>query len=299
MHVTEDQIIGHVLGGEDDDAEAAAHVQVCPECRTVADEYRLVLELSRDVPGPPPGYAEKMWESVRWRLPKRPVPLLRRPWFLTAAASVSVAVIAASLVWRASQTPALGPPVPRAQIAHVQRAESRPEPLVVPAAPAVRPSLKRNVPQPPGRTIVPADAMPSKTPTREEILAGRDATRIFELALDEKDVEKKKEAIRALASLGNNDAGMSLVVLYADERDPVMRRFILGGIAMQHDPVLLKTVAKMDRDMNVPIPAGYTLGHNPFAGSGDFHIGHADITVTPKPDTAETTTAPPKQRKPQ
>lgn len=174
------------------------------------------------------------------------------------------------------------PAVPRAQIAHVQP-KSRPEAQVVVAPSRPKPAKHDQV-------------VPSKPePTREEILAGRDAGKIFELAWSEKDVEKKMEAIRVLAAVGNDEAGLELVALYAGEPDPAMRRVIFEGIVLQHKPALIDIVAKMGKDSNRPIPVSNTIGSNPFAGTGNMHLGHADITVTPKPDTAETTTSPPKK----
>ena len=91
MHVTEERLVLHVFG--DGDAETAAHVASCSVCRDEETKIREVLAVVDDVPvpAPPDGYAEAVWNRVRWKLTPR-----RRRWLapLVAAAMVAVAFVA-------------------------------------------------------------------------------------------------------------------------------------------------------------------------------------------------------------
>src|SRR5260370_16019142 len=114
MHVTEEQLVLHVFG--DDDAEAQAHVAACAECQAEVQKFRDVVALVDEVPVPErgDGYGEQVWNSIRWRLgPQRP----QRRWLapLLVAAILAIAFVGGLLVRQQQPlirpSPAPSPPV--------------------------------------------------------------------------------------------------------------------------------------------------------------------------------------------
>jgi hypothetical protein len=104
-HCTEDQLILHYYGEQQDHAVIDQHLTTCATCAGV---YRSIVEtlelvVAPEVPDRDDSYAHDVWLRVHARLPDRPAPWWQT-WFarkpITLAAAVATVTVAAFLTGR-------------------------------------------------------------------------------------------------------------------------------------------------------------------------------------------------------
>lgn len=103
-HLTEDELILHYYG-EDDDKVVEPHLSQCANCRAEFQELQRVLALVSGDPLPerPPDYGDQVWRRLSPRLKRRrlfrwAIPVLRPAWGLPLA--IAGALAAAFLLGR-------------------------------------------------------------------------------------------------------------------------------------------------------------------------------------------------------
>jgi hypothetical protein len=261
MHITEDELIDHLLGNAE--PETVAHVAACSACRSDAEELHAMLELTRDVPPPPDGLSERVWQAVGPRLAPRPAPFWARPRFLATAATVAIAVIAGLLAWQHEQAPIAFPTRVPPQIA-------RKRPITVTTPPATTTTTMKVVtstapihkPAPPPRRQTPEKVhevvvhlWPGVLRPRadgdaveRELAAGGDEYRLGQIALNDDRPEVRLEAIDALKILQTPEAEAQLVAIYPTESDPKARRAIIAAIVWQKNAESLEQLASNETD---------------------------------------------------
>ena len=220
MHLTNEQIIEQALG--DEIPGAAAHVMACAECEAEVQAYRDVWALTREVPGPPPGYADKMWERIQWRL--GPPPRRRRwPTILAIAASVMLAVVAGVLIWRERHVPA-------------ERMMTAPQ---AQTPPKVRQHMSI--------TVTPAD-----DPETKKRMAIVDATtnphKLAELARHDPALAVRLEAIRVLGFVDDRESSGYLVDIYRHAREPEARQYAVMALLMHKDTASVALLESEEKD---------------------------------------------------
>jgi hypothetical protein len=105
-HLTEEQLVMHRYGEDDDPSGAEEHLRSCQTCRGQYETVGRVLSMVTDAPIPERGqnYGAEVWNRLRWKLgtPRRS----RRLWqsALAAAAMLALAFFAGQL-WRDRQGP--------------------------------------------------------------------------------------------------------------------------------------------------------------------------------------------------
>ena len=107
QHLTEEELVMHRYGEDENHSAAAEHLRSCEACRGQFETVSRVLSLVSDAPIPERGedYGEEVWNRLRWKLgtPRRSN---RRVWqsALAAAAMLALAFFA-GLLWRDRQRP--------------------------------------------------------------------------------------------------------------------------------------------------------------------------------------------------
>jgi predicted anti-sigma-YlaC factor YlaD len=83
-HLSEEQLILHYYGEEDDALPAERHLAECDDCRALYGSLQRALNVVDSLPVPEPGpeYAERVWKRIEHRLPARRS--VRRVWALPA-----------------------------------------------------------------------------------------------------------------------------------------------------------------------------------------------------------------------
>lgn len=110
QHLNEDDLVMHLFRDEDAPAGARAHLDGCEVCRAELETLRGVLTLvdAAEVPEPPAGYGEKVWNRLRWKL-DAPATRSRRWQGWVAAAAVVAGAFIAGTWWRAEQMKPIAP----------------------------------------------------------------------------------------------------------------------------------------------------------------------------------------------
>jgi len=95
QHLNDEELIAHHYR----DADASDHLQACSECNEQYQTLRRVLTLVDTLPVPErdPGYSERVWNRVRWRLERRRERRWR--WMASVAAILAIAFVTAQW-WR-------------------------------------------------------------------------------------------------------------------------------------------------------------------------------------------------------
>jgi hypothetical protein len=104
-HLREEELVLHHYGEAEEPAELRAHLEACAECRDELARVRRVLAAAElPVPEPAADYGARVWERLRFRLPRR-----RRlvPRFAVAAA-LAASLVVAFLIGRHTATPPAG-----------------------------------------------------------------------------------------------------------------------------------------------------------------------------------------------
>ncbi|HYM59800.1 MAG TPA: hypothetical protein VEZ11_02785 [Thermoanaerobaculia bacterium] len=110
QHLNEDDLVMHLFHEDDAPAGAQAHLDECAACRAELETLRGVLTLvdTAEVPEPPAGYGEKVWNRLRWKLDAPPARTrLWQGW--VAAAAVVTGVFVAGTWWRAEHVKTIAP----------------------------------------------------------------------------------------------------------------------------------------------------------------------------------------------
>ena len=132
QHLTEEDLV--ILHYHDADTDAAReHLRTCDACRAQYDTLKRVLALVSEAPVPErgEGYANDVWNRLRWRLERRK----RRTWQSLAAIAAVLAIAFVTGQWweaRHHMNPATqttSPSTPVAQVAQAQPA--RPDRLLI------------------------------------------------------------------------------------------------------------------------------------------------------------------------
>ena len=249
MHLTEEELIDHVLG------ETNVHVAACAACRNDAKILGYALALTRDVPPPPEGHFEKIWNEVEWRLlprPSRQTP----PASLMATAATLVLVLAAAVIWVMMTRPQ--PQTPNAVVVKTP-APSVPQTTVVP--PPVQ--MATAPPQQAARrhAAPPRAVQEEKAPTNERrftILPGgrtpspanpdRDADDLAAIARNSKSLHERIDAINALSLASTQHADENLQVLYREEEIGDIRRAIVHALYIRMSKSVLKSLMSQETD---------------------------------------------------
>jgi hypothetical protein len=110
QHLNEDDLVMHLFRDEDAPAGAQAHLDGCQACRAELETLRGVLTLVdfAEVPEPPPGYGERVWNRLRWKL-DAPAARARHWQGWVAAAAVVAGGFVAGAWWRAEWMKPIAP----------------------------------------------------------------------------------------------------------------------------------------------------------------------------------------------
>ena len=252
-HLTDEQLIDTALG--DEIPGAAMHLRGCAECEAEVQIYRDVMAVTLDLPEPPPGFFDEVWDNVRHRLPRRRrrrriVPIL------AAVAAAVIAVIAGLTVWRAAKTPPAGPTrPPEAHVAPPAK-KGPPAPVGLQEEVQVKARAPKTFYAPPGKeprpepSVVPrqqyyvevtaTDAPPPPTAEEVAIVAG--------MARNDPSADRRIVAIRQLAHMGGDAASDALVALYPTEAEANVRWAIVSALLMQWKPAAVETLASQEKD---------------------------------------------------
>ena len=103
-HLSEEQLILHYYGEEDDGVAAERHLDECEACRALYGSLQRALNVVDSLPVPEPGaeYGERVWKRIEQHLPARrgarwvwapPV-----PWRWAAAGAAFAALLAAAFL---------------------------------------------------------------------------------------------------------------------------------------------------------------------------------------------------------
>jgi HEAT repeat protein len=74
------------------------------------------------------------------------------------------------------------------------------------------------------------------------------AEKLLELARTEKDAGLRRSAIRSLGTMNTTQSGEALVAMYANEKDPDIRKEILQGLFVQQNAKALVDIARKETD---------------------------------------------------
>ncbi len=103
-HLSEEQLILHYYGEEDDALAAERHLGECEACRELYGSLQRVLNVADSLPVPErgPEYAEQVWKRIERRLPARRgapwVWSLPAPWRWAAAGAAFATLLAAAFL---------------------------------------------------------------------------------------------------------------------------------------------------------------------------------------------------------
>jgi hypothetical protein len=103
-HLSEEQLILHYYGEEDDALPAERHLAECDDCRALYGSLQRALNVVDSLPVPEPGpeYAERVWKRIEHRLPARRsvrrVWALPAPWRWAAAGAAFAALLVAAFL---------------------------------------------------------------------------------------------------------------------------------------------------------------------------------------------------------
>ncbi len=102
QHLNEEQLVLHHYHDDEAAAPVAQHLAECEQCRAHDETLRRVLALVNELPIPErgDGYAEQVWQRLRWKLGSVRSRRVRWQSLLAAAALVAVAFFAGQL-WHA------------------------------------------------------------------------------------------------------------------------------------------------------------------------------------------------------
>jgi tetratricopeptide (TPR) repeat protein len=82
----------------------------------------------------------------------------------------------------------------------------------------------------------------------QAMFVGGNATRLIELANNERDAELRRTAIRNLGLMSSRQTADALVGLYAKEKDPEIRKAIIQGLFTQSNAEQLVAIARKETD---------------------------------------------------
>ncbi len=103
-HLSEEQLILHYYGEEDDALAAERHLGECEDCRTLYGSLQRTLNVVDSLPVPEPGaeYGEQVWKRIEHRLPARRrarwLWALPAPWRWAAASAAFAALLVAAFL---------------------------------------------------------------------------------------------------------------------------------------------------------------------------------------------------------
>jgi hypothetical protein len=103
-HLSEEQLILHYYGEEDDALPAERHLDECEACRALYGSLQRALNVVDSLPVPEPGaeYGEQVWKRIEHRLPaRRDVRwgwALPAPWRWAAAGAAFAALLVAAFL---------------------------------------------------------------------------------------------------------------------------------------------------------------------------------------------------------
>ena len=103
-HLSEEQLILHYYGEEDDALAAERHLGECEDCRTLYGSLQRTLNVVDSLPVPEPGaeYGEQVWKRIEHRLPARRrarwLWALPTPWRWAAASAAFAALLVAAFL---------------------------------------------------------------------------------------------------------------------------------------------------------------------------------------------------------
>jgi hypothetical protein len=82
----------------------------------------------------------------------------------------------------------------------------------------------------------------------QAMFVGGNATRLSELALNEPNAELRRAAIRTLGLMGSTRTGDTLTTLYGREKDPAIKKEIVGAFFLQNNATQLVAIARKETD---------------------------------------------------
>jgi len=101
-HLSEEQLILHYYGEEDDGPEASQHLEECEACREFYASLQRVLNVVDALPAPDPGpeYGARVWRRIERQLPARRgwLPAATFPWRWAGAAAAMAGLLAAAFL---------------------------------------------------------------------------------------------------------------------------------------------------------------------------------------------------------
>ena len=103
-HLSEEQLILHYYGEEDDALAAERHLGECEACRALYGSLQRTLNVVDSLPVPEPGaeYGEQVWKRIEHRLPARRrarwLWALPTPWRWAAASAAFAALLVAAFL---------------------------------------------------------------------------------------------------------------------------------------------------------------------------------------------------------
>ena len=103
-HLSEEQLILHYYGEEEDGAAAGRHLGECEACRALYGSLQRALNVVDALPVPEPGaeYGERVWKRIEHHLPARSgarwVWALPAPWRWAAASAAFAALLVAAFL---------------------------------------------------------------------------------------------------------------------------------------------------------------------------------------------------------
>ena len=226
MHLTEEELIDHVLGETNDHTDG--HIAGCPTCREDAQTLGDALALTRDLPPPPEGHFDEVWSRVEWRLPPRPLPRTPSASLLATAGMLAV-VVAAAVVW-------------------VTATRSQPQ------TPSV--SVEKKAPAPPKQA--PGEQKPPKTDRPFMIVEvngsgsstdpDRDADDLAAIAGNGKSLHERIDAVNALSLAGTTHADDNLAALYRARPNQDLRPAIIHALYVRMSTPVLEKLMREEKD---------------------------------------------------
>jgi hypothetical protein len=103
-HLSEEQLILHYYGEEDDALAAERHLDECEACRALYGSLQRTLNVVDSLPMPEPGaeYGDQVWKRIEHRLPARRrarwLWALPAPWRWAAASAAFAALLVAAFL---------------------------------------------------------------------------------------------------------------------------------------------------------------------------------------------------------
>ena len=241
MHLTKEEIIDYVMG--DDVPQAAEHLARCGECHDEEESYRAVLKAVDDLPGPPEGFADKVWDAIRWRLEPR-APRRRFTPLRATAATLAILCLAALVVWLLRK-PAGDPVAPQVK-------GTPPQQYILPAHGPVPPSQAiRNgpaaAPKPAqhGKGVITVSGREQAEEVRQ---AAGNVDRLAAIARNGQSAQVRIDAVHALGDLEDPEAAHRLVAMYGSEKEAEVRKAMIFALAVRQDTGGLETLAGREHD---------------------------------------------------